>query len=355
MSEPSTQPEGAQPRDSSRERVREVFAVCAIISVFVMAGVLLWQGAAVLLYGFAGILLALLLDTCAQQLARLPLLSRKVALVLTLVVLAGVAVGLVILLGPRVTEQIGELQQKLPVAYDRFEAQLFALPGARSLLSSIGGVEALTPDTQAVLTGTVDAFSQAFGVLGNVVMVFIIGFFVALDPAAYRDGAVTLLPVRRHAVAREILSESGSGLRRWLIGRFVAMFCVALLTGAGLWIIGLPLALTLALFAGVLSFIPFLGPALGVVLPLLIGVMQGPGTAGWVLVVFGAVQFLEGNVITPLIERRALSIPPAVLIFAQVLMGTLAGLIGVLLASPVLVVLRAVHSGMREGREAAED
>lgn len=326
-------------------RIPDLVSGCIVVGLFVIAGTLLWRSAGVILYGFAGLLLATFLDACALQLARLPKVSRRFALLLTLLVLVALSAGLVMLLGPRVAAQATELQEQLPQAYGRFEERLLSLPGARSLVTNVGGFEALTPDTQAVLTGTVDTFGQAFGALGNVAMVVIIGLFVALDPGVYREGALSLLPARREAVVAEILRESSSGLRRWLLGRLVAMLCVALLTGIGLAVIGLPLALTLALLAGLLSFIPFLGPALGVVMPLLIGLMQGPATAGWVLVIFAAVQFLEGNFITPLIERRALAIPPAVLIFSQVLMGTLAGIMGVLLASPILVVLRAVHRG----------
>ncbi len=336
-------------------RIPDLVAGCFVVGLFVLVGALLWRSAGVILYGFAGLLLATFLDACALQLARLPKISRRSALLLTLVALVALVAGLVMLLGPRVAAQAAELQEQLPQAYGRFEKRFLSLPGARSLLTSVGGFEALTPDTQTVLTGTVDTFGQAFGALGNVAMVVIIGLFVALNPGVYREGALSLLPESRQAIAAQILRESSSGLRRWLVGRLVAMLCVALLTGIGLAIIGLPLALTLALLVGLLSFIPFLGPALGVVMPLLIGLMQGPATAGWVLVIFAAVQFLEGNFITPLIERRALAIPPAVLIFSQVLMGTLAGIMGVLLASPILVVLRAVHRGFwpKDDAEAA--
>ncbi|MEZ4385919.1 MAG: AI-2E family transporter [Nannocystaceae bacterium] len=320
---------------------RRFASYCLIVGIFVAVGAVLWRTSGVLLYGFAGVLLAVLLDACARIVAHIPRVSRRVALGLTIVLMLGIAALLGALLGPSVADQVDALKERLPEAYGRVEAWILGLPGAESVIASLGGPEALSPDANAVLTGTVGAFSRAFGILGNVAMVVVIGIFGAGAPEVYRRGAVGLLPPERRDVADEILCRTVHGLRRWLLGRFAAMCAVGVLTGVGLWIAQIPLALTLGLLAGLLSFIPFLGPVLGAILPLLLGLMDGPATAGGVVIVFAVVQFLEGNLITPLIERHAVSMPPAVTIFAQVLMGTLAGAIGLLLASPVLVVLRA--------------
>jgi predicted PurR-regulated permease PerM len=338
--------EAARSEASRRARrglpsARRFASYCLIVGLFIAFGTVLWRTSGVLLYGFAGILLAVLLDACARIVARIPRVSRRVALGLTIVLILGIVAGLGALLGPSVADQVEALKERLPDAYSRVESWILGIPGAESLLASLGGPEALSPDANAVLTGTVGAFSRAFGVLGNIAMVIVIGVFGAADPEVYRRGAVGLLPPAQRDVADEILHRSVYGLRRWLLGRFAAMCAVGVLTGVGLWIAGIPLALTLGLFAGLLSFIPFLGPVLGAILPLLLGLTQGPATAGGVVIVFAVVQFLEGNLITPLIERHAVSMPPAVTIFAQVLMGTLGGAIGLLLASPVLVVLRA--------------
>lgn len=136
-----------------------------------------------------------------------------------------------------------------------------------------------------------------------------------------------------------MLDATGHALRLWLVGRGLSMLVVGILTAIGLWIVDVPLVLALAVIAALFSFVPFLGPIASAVPAVLVGLVQSPAQALNVALVYGVVQLLESNIITPLVQVRAVSLLPAIMLSGQVIMGVLFGLIGLLLATPLLVTL----------------
>ena len=203
----------------------------------------------------------------------------------------------------------------------------------------------------------------------NTVIILFLGVYLAFDPGSYTRALVFLLPAERRQRGEEILGKIGHGLRWWLVGRFSSMTVVGVLTAVGLLIIGEPLALVLGLIAGLLSFIPFLGPVLSALPAILIGLSRSLSMAGWVILVYLVVQFFESNLITPLIQKRAVMLPPAFLVSAQFILGVLLGFFGILLATPLTVLLTIIFQmlyveGMlgdkvqilgQHGEKAAED
>ena len=155
------------------------------------------------------------------------------------------------------------------------------------------------------------------------------------------------------ALALEAITESERALRLWLRGQLIAMIVVGLLTGFGLWCLGMPSAFTLGLLAGMLEFIPFAGPILSMVPAILLALAVSPDLALWVLLLYFAVQQFEGYVLTPLVQQYAVDLPGVVLLFALIAFGALFGTLGVILAAPLTVVsLRAREAPLRH-RDAA--
>jgi predicted PurR-regulated permease PerM len=181
--------------------------------------------------------------------------------------------------------------------------------------------------------------TSAVGALTSGLVVIIIGLYAATTPMVYIDGALRLLPPSRRERGREVVRALGQALRWWLVGRVASMAVVGFLTAVGLWVAGIPLAFVLGLIAALLSFVPYIGPIASVVPAALVALAESPTKVLYVFIIYGVVQLLESYLITPLIQERAVSIPPAVLISAQVIMGILAGAIGVLMATPLAVVL----------------
>ncbi|PSQ76368.1 MAG: AI-2E family transporter, partial [Bacteroidetes bacterium QH_8_67_23] len=321
---------------------RVLIAAGAVVGI-VGAVYFLWELARVFLLIFAGVLLAVFVGGLATKLAERTPLPRGAALAVVGGGIVAFFVGIGFLAGPRIAAQSGELAERLPQAVERIRQQLISQYGwAEPFLKGV-------PDPQQVIAGAgsgglaggvVGAVSTASRVLTDALVVVVLGIYMALAPRLYTNGAVRLVPRgRQRKRTGEVLSAIGHALRWWLVGRGASMAVVGLLTGAGLFIASVPLAFTLGLIAALFSFVPYIGPIASAVPALLVALTVSPTKALYVLVVYAGVQFCESYLITPLIQERVVSIPPALLISAQVVAGVLAGVLGILLASPMAVVL----------------
>lgn len=173
----------------------------------------------------------------------------------------------------------------------------------------------------------------------DLLVVFVGGIYLASQPGLYRGGLLKLMPRKSRKLSSIALDDSGRALRLWLLGQLVSMALVGTLTGAGLWLLGVPAALALGLFAGLLEFIPLVGPIIAAIPGVLLAFAQGPEVALWVLGLYLIIQQVEGNVIQPLVQQHAVDLPPALLLFSLLATGLLFGATGVILATPLTVVI----------------
>jgi predicted PurR-regulated permease PerM len=164
------------------------------------------------------------------------------------------------------------------------------------------------------------------------------GLYIAAAPALYRDGLLQLVPEGRKALAEDTIATAGNALRLWLVGQLAAMALVGVLTGLGLWMLGIPAPLALALLAGLAEFVPLVGPIVAAVPALLLAAGGGYEMMLWTAGLYLLVQQVESNVITPLIQNRTVQIPPALTLFAVVTAGVAFGPMGVILAAPLTVL-----------------
>ncbi len=254
----------------------------------------------------------------------------------TLALLAGIGVA-VWLFGAEVRAQVAELVERLPQAWRSFEERVGITDFGQRLVSR---AEDVAPAAGSVLSGVASVVTSFVGGLADLLLVVFGGLYLAAQPALYRDGVLLLLPPggSRERVAGT-LDASGTALRRWLLGQLIAMLLVFVLTGLGLWAIGVPAALALALLAGLAEFVPLVGPVVAAIPALLIALVEGWQTALWTLLLYLAVQQVESNLIMPLVQHRVVSLPPAATLFAVVAFGLLFGSLGVLFATPLAVVI----------------
>jgi predicted PurR-regulated permease PerM len=312
---------------------RRVLIAAGLIALVALGLALVIKVAQVLLLLFAAILLAVLLDGLIDMVQRGTRFPRAVALLIVCASLTLLLGGFVATAGPLVVQQAQELRDQIPRTVDELSARH---DWFRSLTRRLP-----SPDQAAngVVGRVGGLFSSALGLLTSTLAMLVIAVYGAARPEVYGRPAATLLPPRHRTRAREITRLIGRALRHWLVARFIAMTFVGVLTSIGLMIIGLPLALPLGVLAGLLTFVPFIGSLLSIIPAAMIGLVEGPSTAIWVVVVSLAIQILEGNVVTPLIEQRAVSIPPALSLSAQLIMGVVFGVMGILLSTPLVVVL----------------
>ncbi len=316
---------------------RRTVAVVGIVVLAVVLLALLWAATDVLLLLFTAILFACFLSGLAHLLSDHTPLSRGWALLIVATVLL-LALGATIgLLAPQVAAQTDGLVQGLTNSVEQMRARLSQYGWGQRVLAQTPGIVELAKraDLVARVTGV---FSTTFGVLANVVLVGFIGLYLAVSPGIYVRGIVRLFPKPRRDRIREVLGTLGETLRRWLVGRVVLMISNGLLTTIGLELLGVPMALTLGLVAGLLNFVPNIGPIIGAVPAILIAWTIGPMTAVYVLLLYIFLQSLDGYVFTPLVQRKTVHLPPALTISAQLLFGVLAGSMGLLLATPMTAV-----------------
>ena len=201
------------------------------------------------------------------------------------------------------------------------------------------GTEQVSGVGGRVFTAVASFFRSTLGVLTSIVIVFFLGVFFAYDPSLYRDGAARLLPEDRQERFKDLCNDLGDTLWHWLGAQMFAMTVTGVGVGVTMWLLGVPLPVFLGGFTGLMCFVPNIGAAVSVVAAMLLALPQGLGTVAAVFVAYCAFQALESNVLTPLVQKKAVSTPPALLLANQLLFGVLFGLLGVLISTPLLAVM----------------
>lgn len=321
---------------------RRVWIVAGVATVTVSALAAVWFGYRILMLIFAGLLLALFFSIPANWLQRHTFLTHRWALGVVLVVLAGLGVGFGFKFAMSLNQEFAQLTQVVPGSLEALKEQLRTWPLGSYIVDAFDRAPSLESAMQDWSSRVSSLFSTTFGVLLNIVVIVFIGLFAAFEPSIYRKGLMRLIyPSQRPRIA-ELLGTLKYRMSWWLIGRLSSMTAIGVLSGMGLWALNIPMAFTLGLLAAMLSFIPYLGPVMSAVPALLVAFSQSPISMLHVAILYVAIQFLESYVITPLIQREAVSIPPALLLAVQVWLGLFAGLIGLLVAEPLIVLCMAV-------------
>lgn len=326
--------DAASPR---KPGIRRAILLCLVVAI---AGVLIWALGDIILLIFAGVLVAAVLDAAVAHIPTGIGRSWKLALVV-LAAAAGFGaaaywagatiVGEFRALESAIVEQATQLGRTL----DELDLPFDILEGTRP-------VEAMVPDNDAMIDLAGDALWTVSGVAMSGLSVFLLGVFLAISPAGYLKGLVILLPRQRRSRAAEVLTKGGRALQAWLVGQLVAMLIVGVSVFALLSVFSVPNAIALSGVTALLNFIPFLGPILAAVPVGMVALMQGNTTFLFVMGGFLVIQWIEGYLLTPLIQQRAVDLPPAHSLAFLMIMGALFGELGVALATPLLAVIRVL-------------
>lgn len=304
-----------------------------VLAASVLA-VAVWLVADVLFVVFAGVLLAIGLDALGCTLARHTPLSRGWAVAIVLVVLAALVAAGAALILPMLLDQLNELWTRL----EAMTAQLRATLGRYGMLRWMAQEgDAAGAAQEAVSQVASWGMALLVGIAGLIIVVVIMLFAVA-NPALYRRGILHLFPFERRDRIDDTLSAIARALRWWFLGQLVSMAILGTTVSLGLLVIGVDLWLALGLVTAVLTFIPFLGPMIAGIPVIAFGFVEGIQTGLIVTVFYLIIQNVEGNILTPWIQQRAVYLPPVVLITVQVLMGSLFGVLGLVMAAPATVL-----------------
>ncbi|MGQ4878993.1 AI-2E family transporter [Billgrantia sp. LNSP4103-1] len=321
--------------DSISRFTRRVLVVIGMASLVAILLYFASQLLDVLLLVFAGILVAVSIDGVVRLCQRYLPLSRKWALTLALTLILLLLFGLGALVGPRLAQQLPQLIQQLPEALQRLLSVMRELPGVETALQEVEDPAQLIG--QPVLDYFAGFFSTAFGGIASFLLILLIGFYLVLSPSHYVGNMVMLCPPAYRERLHEVVHMQGRSLRLWLLSRVVSMVFVGVFIGLGLVFLGVPMAGALGLIAGLLTFIPYLGPIIGAIPTVMIAFLESPELALYAVVLYSVVETLESNLVMPLAAKGMVRLPPAYTVIVQLAGAAVAGVPGVVLSAPLAV------------------
>jgi predicted PurR-regulated permease PerM len=303
----------------------------SLLLLTLLAGfALIWYAADVFILAFLGILLAILLDALTQWTAARTKLARGWCfLLVVLAVAALVAIG-IWQLGPRVILQANQLVGSLPRLLGNVRQYLGKYEWGKVILRQ------MPAELGTNVIGKATALSsKTFEAISGVVVALIVGLYVGADPQFYIRGLLRLFPPDKANMAERVLAEVGYTLRWWILGQLVPMIVLGAATMAGLWLLGVPLAFTLGLFTALMVFIPYLGSLIALLATVLVALTQSATLVLYSAVFFLGIHAAEAYLLTPIVQKRAVFLPPALTILVQLLMGILLGFLGLMVATPL--------------------
>lgn len=335
------------PKPYTREEYRQsgkAVAARTLIQAGVVAAVagaflLIVNAYEVFLVVFGGILLAVLFSATGKWISQKVRLPEKVGLAIAVAGPVLLFAAFFWLAAPSISDQADQLAVRIPEAIQQLEDRALKYGWVQGLLAKRDQFENLIPGSSKAAGMAARLFSSTFGALGNLVIALAVGIFLAVSPRMYINGVLRLIPPDKRARADEVLVATGSALQSWLAAKIIAMLAIGVLTTLGLWLIGIDLALVLGLIAGILSFIPNIGPIVALIPAALLALVTGIDTVIYVVLLYSGIQTLESYVLTPVLQKRMVDLPPALIVGMQVLLGVLAGALGIIMATPLTAAL----------------
>ena len=299
-----------------------------------IAFLFVWYAWRLLLLAFAGLLLAIILHAFADGFQRLTQLGPKTSFALTVVCLAAL-IGLAVwLIAPRAISEGSQVVNVIPKSLAEAQKYLNQTTWGTFIVHVVKRAMSATaegPRITSIASGLMDA-------AGGAIVVVVVGFYAALNPGEYSGGFFRLVPNEEREKAKEVARAVIYTLRWWLLGQLVPMSVLGVATMIGLAIMGIPLAFALGLFTAFMIFIPYLGALASSIPAILVALQRGPMMAVYVAVLYLCIHSAEGYFLTPLVQKRAVRLPPIMTILAQLLMWMITGVLGVALATPLAAV-----------------
>ena len=321
-------------RDNSTQTyTQKVWVTVGIVALLVSAILIARVAFNVLLMIMAGSLIATYFHGLADLIERKTKWRRSIAM------LVGVSVTFIItgllfwFMGTLIQDQISQLSKTLPQTVAHLREKLGQSEFGRQILEATGN-----KSSGNMFDTARSVFTTSFGVLGDIYIILFLGIFFTTNPSIYKDGILLLVPSNRKKLGRQIMDRVSLSLKGWLKGMMVSMVLVAIMIGVGLSIVGIPGALVLGLLTGLLEIVPTLGSVLAMIPGTLLGLTVSTNTGVVVAVIYIVSQTITANIVNPLIQKRMINLPPALTLISQLIMGSVSGALGIIMAVPLLSI-----------------
>ena len=318
---------------------KKVLSATGIIVATILVLLLIGYAFNVVLLILAGTLVAIFFRGIARWLKQHTPLSHKVSLAVSVISVLSIVIGMGFLMAPSISKQAQELGDSVPKVFESLKEEYGETEWGGELMDNLSNIGNRLFERQGQWAKDIfGALSSVFGVVADMYVIFFLGIFFLVDPRPYRNAIVSLVPIPRRKKALDVLQTISINLERWLVGKILGMLVIGTLTTIFLWIMGVPLPLVLGIIAGFLNFIPNFGPLIAMAPAILMGFTVSPQMALYVVLLYIGIQALESNFITPFIEKKMVNIPMAGVLIAQLLLGVFSNALGLVLATPVLLL-----------------
>jgi predicted PurR-regulated permease PerM len=360
-----------EPRRTAGWTSRDVLRTVALTTGFLLALRLLWVAREVFLTAFLGVLFGLAVGAGADRLTRFRV-RRGLGAALIVFSTIGALVLTGVAIAPTLSEQGAELRMRIPEAVDRLETWMDQRPGLAGLF--LGGTAvtaqrdtaaraAARAESVAVAVDTATAhrvptlrerisqqlggvtrylfpfLSSTIAVVGGLFLIIVLSIYVGADPSLYRVGVMALFPPEARPRVGIVMSRVATVLRKWLVTQMIAMLVIGVVTTIALFILRVKAAVALGVIAGILEFVPTIGPILSAVPGVAMGFLDSPEKALYVAVAYLIIQQVEGHLLIPMLMKEGMDLPPALTIVTQAVMALLFGFIGLMVAVPLLAAV----------------
>ncbi|MBB5635008.1 putative PurR-regulated permease PerM [Pedobacter cryoconitis] len=314
--------------------IQKVWQTVAIVALLVVVILIARVAFNVLLMILAGALIAVYFHGFGDLIERKTRLNRRWSMIISV---GGSFVFLGTLLwfmGSKMQDQISVLSDSLPNTITAAKVKMDETHTGRKILTYLSG-----DNSEKLFSTAQQFFSTSFGVMGNLYVIILLAIFFTANPSIYKDGIIILVPSKNKPLARVAIDRISTALKGWLKGTMLSMVLITFMIAIGLTIMGIPGAMVLAMFTGMLKLIPNFGSMAAMIPGVLLALTVSTNTAIIVALIYVISQTIVSNIVTPLIQKRMINLPPALTIISQVIMGTLSGALGIILAVPLLAIV----------------
>ena len=310
----------------------------------IIALYILWKIKQVLLLAFAAVVFATAINQLVKILQQKFKLSRNTAIAISVTGVLIFIAGFIALIIPPFIEQFQDLVKLVPLGLEQLSNwnQWVRNLLPEELIEDVRGLESLTQNVRSWTNGLIgnffNLFSSTLGIVLNSLLVIVVTIMLLVNPTSYRQVFLLLFPAFYRRRVKVILQKCEKNLGGWAVGILFNMAVIAVLSGLGLWALNVRLPLANSLLAGILTFIPNVGPVLSVVPPTAMALLDAPWKALAVIILYIVIQQVESNILTPFVMKKQVSLLPAITLLSQVAFAVFFGILGLFLALPITVV-----------------
>jgi predicted PurR-regulated permease PerM len=314
--------------------IQKVWQTVAVVALLVVVILIARVAFNVLLMVLAGVLISVYFHGLGDMIERRTKWNRRLCMTISVGGSFAILGVLFWIMGTKISNQVAVLSDTLPHTISNAKIKMNETSIGRKILEDLSD-----DNSDTLMTTAKSFFNTSFGVLGNIYIILFLAIFFTSNPNLYKNGMIKLVPESRKPLAHQVIDRISFALKGWLKGMMLSMVLVFILLSIGLGIMSIPVALVLALLTGLLKLIPNFGSLAAMIPGVLLALTISTNTAIIVALIYIVTQTVVSNIVTPIIQKKMINLPPALTILAQVLMGTLSGVLGIILAVPLLAIV----------------